>query len=96
MVLAEVRKSLYFSLLAGNFGGRKVRTGLLPPPASLELAHSSSDSNGRSGFAAQLPRSPRLSESLDGALGIEIGQQKIFLPNELQVRDRPHVLAVRR
>ena len=33
-----------------------VRKGLLPPPISIEIPHSSSDSNGSSGFAAQLPQ----------------------------------------
>jgi hypothetical protein len=54
MVLAEVRKSVYFSLLAGNLGRRKVRTGLRPPPASLNIPLYSFQCGRNPYFAAQL------------------------------------------
>jgi len=38
MIPSEEQNSLYFSLLPGNLNGRKVRTGLRPPPASLGIS----------------------------------------------------------
>ena len=48
----NMQYSLYFSLLAGNWGRRKVRTRLRPPPASPGFSLCSSSSAGTPDFAA--------------------------------------------